>query len=98
MPATLVVTSASLDAIDVALSTAHESLVEEIGRMRGQVDSLLIGWSPDTESRRAQLGFDTRLGTGVEAMMAALAKIRATLQTVAADAHAAEVRNVAILD
>lgn len=98
MPHSLVVRFASLDALEQGISSAHDDLVEAIAGIRRDVDGLLIGWQVDTESRRAQLAFDTRLGQQVEALMAALAKIRSELDATAASAHATEVRNVAVLD
>lgn len=98
MPATLVVKFESLESIANLLTKTHDDLVAQVAALRRDVDVLLLGWQVDTDSRRAQLGFDTRLGQQVQALMDALAKIKAQLDSAAVDAHATEVRNVAVLD
>lgn len=98
MAKTLVVKFDSLDAILATLGAAHDDLITEVADIRKRVDSLLIGWQVDTDSRRSQLAFDTRLGRQLEALMEALARIRTELDGVAESARSTEVRNVAVLD
>ena len=95
---TLVIRFADLEAMEAAMTRAHDDLVEQIAVLRREVDGELAGWAIDTDSRQAQMRADRDLGEGVRSLAEALAKVRAALAGVREDAHAAEVRNVAILD
>lgn len=94
----LVVAFGALEAIDAGMSAAHRDLTQRIETMRSDVEGLLSGWQIGTDSRDAQIRFDRELGTWATELSAALDKVRLALVQVAADAHHAEVRNVAILD
>jgi hypothetical protein len=96
--ASLVVRFADLEAILAALQTAQTGLSDRVQAMRGDVEGLLSGWAGDTESRQAQRDFDRRLDQWGEDLTSALQAIHAALATTVAAAHAAEVRNVAIMD
>lgn len=95
---TLVIRFADLEAMEAAMTRAHDDLVEQIAALRRGVDAELVGWARDTASRQAQLRADNDLARGVESLAEALAKVHAALAGLCEDAHAAEVRNVAILD
>ena len=94
----LVVTFASLEAIQAALTSAQQDILDEVTRLRGDVDREIAGWRAGTDSRDAQLAFDRDLAGWSEQLSAALASVATALTTVTEAAHDAEVRNVAILD
>ncbi len=96
--ATLVVRHGDLEAMEAAMTLAHDDLVEQIDTLRKDVAAQIVGWATDTASRQAQLKADGDLAAGVRALAEALEKVRAALATIREDAHDAEVRNVAILD
>jgi hypothetical protein len=95
---TLVVHQGSLEALEAAMTTAHDHLLAEVAAVRAQVRATLVAWSTATDSRQAQLEHDAALQRDVEAVAAALDGVRVALEQVRAEARQAEIDNVAILD
>ncbi|MFC4555648.1 hypothetical protein [Georgenia faecalis] len=95
---TLVVSQGTLEAVETAMTTAHDQLLAEVTALRQEVRTILVAWSTATESRQAQLEFDAALQRDVDAVAAALVDVRSALVKVREDARSAEIDNVAILD
>jgi len=93
----LVVHFAALDALVNAMQATHDEILATVHSTLQRVDAETSGWAPDTASRAAQTAYQRKLQGGVDQLCAALAKVRSSLETVRADAHDTEVRNVAVV-
>ncbi|NHC12941.1 hypothetical protein [Motilibacter deserti] len=93
----LVVHVADLEAMEHAMTLAHEQILEQVKAVLDDVNTHITGWSAATASRAAEMDHQRRLRDGVESLCSALERVRAALAEVRADAHDTEVRNVALL-
>lgn len=94
----LVVKFASLEAIETAITTAHDDVVSQVDDLLSRADAQLAGWNASTASRIAETGYRQDVLDGVERLAEALERVRRATADVAEKAHTAEVRNVAIMD
>lgn len=95
---TLKVVHADLDTIISALETAQTSLGTDVDSIRSSVTTKIAGWDPLSDSRQAQIDYDTRLGNDTETLATTLGTIVTKVKTFKDKAHTCEVRNVAVLD
>lgn len=95
---TLVVHQGVLESLEAAMTSAQEELLAEVSALREEVRGILVDWSVATSSRQAQLEFDADVQRDVDAVVAALGRVRAALADVRELARTTEVDNVAILD
>lgn len=58
----------------------------------------IAGWDPLSDSRQAQIDYDTRLGNDTETLVEKLGTIVEKVKDYKEKAHTCEVRNVAVLD
>lgn len=89
---------ADATALQDAFSSLAEEVRDEISDMRSLVSGKLSGWSAESQSRQAQMNFDTRLGERSEELAEALDKAAEAMGEVRDLARQAEIRNVAVLD
>ena len=93
----LVVRFGDLEAMEQAMTAAHEQILAQVSAVLDDVNAQITGWSASTASRAAEMDHQRRLRDGVESLCQALDRVRAALAEVRADAHDTEVRNVALL-
>lgn len=95
---TLVVQHGSLETMLSALQTAHDDIEKQISDTIAHVNREIAQWGTHTVSRAAHDQHQKKLTDGVEKLTKALEKVHTALAKVKADAHDAEVKNVAIVD
>lgn len=94
----LVVRKGSLEAMEAALTKAHDDLVIHLDGLFLAVDHEISGWATSTESRSAQVVAQQRVRDAIDQLSDALVTVRTKVTEARELAHDAEVRNVAIVD
>lgn len=93
----LVVRQGSLTDIETALSTASESIREQLTALLDGVNAQTPAWLPETPSRVAQQDYERRLREGLTRLTDALDRVRDAVATYREEAREIEVENVAIV-
>ncbi|GAB78169.1 hypothetical protein SAMN05421595_0690 [Austwickia chelonae] len=94
---TLVVHEQALRAVITELEDAQRDLTTRVDGIRDQVRGRVSKWGDGTQSRSAHDDFDRRFSASVQEMSAALGRLKAALDDVAALAHQTEVDATVIM-